>query len=44
MMMRGSALLCGIALCVVAATARAGFNIDGHKLQRYLAAYDRLVS
>ena len=42
MMMRASALLCGIALCVVAATARAGFNIDGNKLQRYLAAYDRL--
>ena len=41
-MMRVSALLCGLALCLATTTARAGFNIDGNKLQRYLAAYDRL--
>ncbi|MGE5089998.1 MAG: Rap1a/Tai family immunity protein [Candidatus Levyibacteriota bacterium] len=42
MTMRASAVLCGLVLCGVAATAHAGFNIDGNKLQRYLAAYDRL--
>ena len=41
--MRAGALVCGLVLCLVAATARADF-VDGNKLQQYLAAYDRALA